>query len=163
MLAVLTVLPVAAFSGCILAAALSDARTLRISNRLNVSILGLFGVYATIALTPVATALALALAGLTLVVAFIGYSRGLMGGGDAKLIAACMAWAGPSHAIEFLIVTGLAGGVIAFALTSPLTARAAHSVRRSWPMTAAEGAASMPYGVAIATGAAAVVFELLAS
>lgn len=155
-------LPVSGFVGCSLAAALNDARTLRIPNKLCAAILALFGVYAVIALTPAAAAIALALAGATLIVAFIGYSRGVMGGGDAKLLAACMAWAGPLHAVEFLIVTGLAGGVIALALRSPYTVMAATRLRRNWPITAARDSA-MPYGVAIAAGALAVVFEIFSA
>lgn len=163
MLAVTTALPIVGMAGCVLAAARSDAHALRIPNRLSAAILGLFGVYAAVALTPQAAAIALGLAAATLLIAFFAYCRGLLGGGDAKLLAVCMTWAGPAHALEFLAVTAIAGGVIALALVSPLTARAAVAVQRNWPVRAAGEKAPMPYGVAIAAGALAVAVELLGS
>lgn len=161
MLAVTTTLPILGLTGCVLAAARSDAHELRIPNALSAAILALFGVYAAVALTPQAAAVALGLAASTLLLGFIAYRRGLMGGGDAKLLAACMAWAGPAYALEFLAVTAIAGGVIALALVSPLTARAAVAMQRNWPARAVGAKASMPYGVAIAAGALVVVVELL--
>jgi prepilin peptidase CpaA len=154
---------ISGFVGCSLAAALSDAQTLRISNSLSGAILILFGVYALISLSPAQTVTALAMAGATLLIGFAAFVRGWLGGGDAKLLAVCMAWAGTSHATEFLIVTGLSGGVIALALRSNLTAPLADRLRRNWPGTAAETQASMPYGVAIAAGAVAIAFEMMPS
>lgn len=161
MFAVPTALPIIGLAGCVLAAAHCDARELRIPNRFSAAILGLFGVYAALALTPSAAFVALALAAATLCLTFLAFTRGLLGGGDAKLLSACMAWAGPAYAFEFLAVTALAGGLVAVALVSPLTARAAAAVRREWPDAAADGKAAMPYGVAIATGALFVVARLL--
>ena len=157
----LTALPIAGFAGCCLAAAISDARTLRIPNSLSIAVVALFGVHALVSLTPAQTGVALALAGLTLVGGFAAYAHGVLGGGDAKLLAASMAWAGAPYAVEFFIVTGLAGGAVALALRSPATAGAAGALRRGWPGSASEQHAAMPYGVAITAGALAVVFELL--
>lgn len=161
MFAVPTAVPIIGLAGCVLAAAHCDARALRIPNRFSAAILGLFGVYAALTLTPQAAFLALALAAATLLIAFFAFTRGWLGGGDAKLLAACMAWAGPTYALEFIAVTALAGGLVAVALISPWTARAASAVRRDWPETAVGGKAAMPYGVAIAVGALAVVARLL--
>lgn len=158
----LSMIPVAGFCGCSLVAALSDARTLRISNSLSLAILALFGTYAAATLTLAMTATALGLATVALVFGFAAFSRGWLGGGDAKLFAVCMAWAGLPHAAEFLAVTGIAGGIVALALRAPLTAPIAGRVRRDWPGSPSEQRASMPYGVAIAAGALAVAAELLA-
>lgn len=158
MLALSTALPLSGLAGFAAAAALSDARTLRIPNFLSLCIFGLFGIYAAQMLTPQDAAVSVGLAAVTLVVGFVAYTRNLMGGGDAKLLAACMAWAGAAYALEFLIVTALAGGLLALALSSPLTARAAGLVRRDWPVAA--GQRAMPYGVAIACGALVVAAEL---
>ncbi len=167
MLGVAAALPISGFAGCAIAAAVNDARCLRIPNPLSVAIIGLFGVHAAVSLTPGDTGSALALGAAALVLGYIAYARGLMGGGDAKLLAACMLWAGPAHALEYLIVTGIAGGVVALALTSPLSARAAAVVQRGWPAAEAgpDGLkrAPMPYGVAIAAGALTVAIRLLAS
>ena len=159
--AITTTLPILGMAGCVLAAARSDALTLRIPNDLSVAILGFFGVYAALALTPQAAALALGLAAAALLIGFVAYRRGLLGGGDAKLLAVCTAWAGPAYAPELLAVTAIAGGVIALALVSPLNARAAIAVQRNWPVRPIGGKAPMPYGVAIAAGALVVAAELL--
>lgn len=159
----LPAIPIAGFAGCSLAAALNDARTLRIPNRLSGAIVVLFGVYAVMSLSPTQAATAFALAGGTLLIGFAAFARGWLGGGDAKLLAACIAWAGSAYAGEFLIVTALAGGVLAVALRSDLMAPLANGLRRNWPGTGAEARASMPYGVAITIGAIDVIYELLSS
>lgn len=161
-------LPISGFVGCVLTAGLSDARTLRIPNSLTLIILGLFGVYALVALTPSAASTALALSGVTLVAGYLLYACGLLGAGDAKLLAACMAWAGPANAFLFLTVTGLVGGALAIALMSPSTVRTTAVLQRGWPAPAPDSRgrparARMPYGVAISAGALAVAGRLLAS
>lgn len=150
-------------AGCVVAAAVSDARTLRIPNIFSVAILALFGIYAVMALTPQAAVAALALAALIVLVTFFAFCRGIMGGGDAKLLAVCMAWAGPEYALDLITVTAIVGGVIAFALVSPLTARATVAVQRHWPATVVSGKPAMPYGVAIAAGTLVVAAELLSA
>ena len=79
--------------------------------------------------------------------------RGLMGGGDVKLLTAATLWAGPGRTPTLLIVTAVLGGLLTLALLSPLALRAVFAP------AAAVGAAKrmpVPYGVAIA-GAALIV------
>ena len=162
-------LPVAGFVGCVLTAAISDARTLRIPNVLSAAIAGLFAVHAAMDLTLAETGTALGLAAATLVIGFIGFARGKIGGGDVKLLTVCMAWAGPAHAADFLIATALAGGVLALALMSPVLMRATAGLQRHWPQPTVTGAihnaavvrAPMPYGVAIAAGALVVAARIM--
>ena len=158
-------LPIAGFVGCVLTAAISDVRTLRIPNILCGAIAALFVAHAAVDLTIGETAAALGLAALTLVAGFVGFARGWIGGGDVKLMTVCMAWAGPGQAAEFLIVTGLAGGAIALALLSPFAPRSTIGLQRHWPqpLTANTAAmrAPMPYGVAIAAGALAVAARIM--
>ena len=157
-------LPIAGFVGCVLTAAINDARTLRIPNILCAAIAMLFAVHAAIDLTLAQTATALGLAAATLGAGFIAFSRGMIGGGDAKLLAVCMAWAGPALAIEFLIITGLAGGLIGLALLSPPVMRSTAGLRRHWPVSSANlpaARAPMPYGVAIAAGALIVAARII--
>lgn len=167
MIGIAIAVPISGFAGCVIAAAVNDARTLRIPNILSIAILGLFAIYAGLALTPTAVLGALALGIAALMAGYIAFARGLMGGGDAKLLAVCMAWAGPVHALELIFVTGIAGGVLGLALTLPATARAAAPIKRGWPAAAAspDGVlrAPMPYGVAIAAGALTVAVRLLTS
>lgn len=79
--------------------------------------------------------------------------RGLMGGGDVKLLTAATLWAGPGLTPALLVVTAVLGGVLTLVLLSPLALRAVFA-----PTAAASAAKQMPvpYGVAIA-GAALIV------
>ena len=52
------------------------------------------------------------------------FSRGLIGGGDVKLLTAATLWAGPGLTPALLIVTALLGGLLTLALLSPLAMRA---------------------------------------
>ena len=70
----------------------------------------------------------------------------LLGGGDAKLLAAAASWTGFSALPAFLIAVALAGGVMALAL---LLARALPGSRTA---DSAPPARDMPYGPAIAVG-----------
>ena len=160
-------LPVAGFVGCVLTAAISDARTLRIPNILSASIALLFAAHAAIDMTGGAILAALGLAAATFILGFLAYYRGKLGGGDVKLLTVCMAWAGPDKAVEFLIVTGLAGGVLALALLSLPSLRSTGGLQRHWPKSATTSAAAtsapMPYGVAIAAGAIVVAARIMAA
>lgn len=160
-------LPIAGFVGCVLTAAISDVRTLRIPNILCGAIAALFVAHAAADLTIGETTAALGLAALTLVAGFVAFAHSKIGGGDVKLLTVCMAWAGPDHAAEFLIVTGLAGGAIALALLSPFVSRSTAVLQRHWPQPATASTeatrAPMPYGVAIAAGAIGVAARIMAS
>ncbi len=67
------------------------------------------------------------------------FAAGLLGGGDVKLLAAGSLWLGATGTGGFLMVTVLAGGLLA------LVFLALRLARRDGPETA------LPYGVAIAT------------
>jgi prepilin peptidase CpaA len=69
-----------------------------------------------------------------------------MGGGDVKLLASTSVWAGPALVFPLLMVTALAGGLVAVGV---LAAR-----RRRSPL---------PYGVAIAAGGLVVAQRLAAA
>ncbi|WP_299132379.1 prepilin peptidase [uncultured Amaricoccus sp.] len=68
------------------------------------------------------------------------FAAGLLGGGDAKLLGAGSLWLGAEGTGAFLMVTVLAGGLLA------LVFLALRLIRRGGPETA------LPYGVAIAAG-----------
>lgn len=161
-------LSISVFVGCAIFAAISDARTLKIPNSISLIILVFFGVYALEALTPASAFTSLALSGITLAAGFMLYRSGLLGAGDAKLLAACMAWAGTANGFTLLAVTGIAGGVLAVALMLPVTARVTAGLQRGWPVpmmgTNGKPARSpMPYGIAIATGALVVAGRVITS
>jgi prepilin peptidase CpaA len=141
-----------ALQALILFAALQDAAQLRISNLLSVAIVACFGAW-LIVVGPdwsvwqnvVAFIVALAIGVLL-------FGRGLLGGGDVKLLAALALWFDLGGALAFAIYTAIAGGILALALMG---------VRRMLPagMTSDEGwlllrrRGPIPYGLAIASGA----------
>src|SRR5262245_30552680 len=110
----------AAFAILLIAAAWQDLRTLKISNRLSVATVAAFAVWAAAGMAlgrPSAETL-----GLTLlcsvgvfVVSAAGFSAGVLGGGDVKLLASASLFAGPAHMVDFLAVTALAGGALGLA------------------------------------------------
>ena len=117
-----------------------------------------------------AIAVAVLLAGIVI------WRCGWLGGGDVKLIAALSLWAGPDHLASFLLAVALSGGLLALAIV--LAGRLAHSptatllqvhAGRWFPVAAPalasvapQGAASLPYGMAVALGGCWLVRLLLA-
>lgn len=75
------------------------------------------------------------------------FSFRFIGGGDAKLLAACGLWTGTAAALEFLIYMTLFGGVLSLLLVAlrPLAGR----IPRALPKILQKGA-PVPYGLAIA-------------
>ena len=106
--------------------------------------------------------------GLGLLVFFPLFALRAMGGGDVKLVAMAGAFLGPERALAALLVTAVAGGVMALAaawrgrVLLPVLFGSGEVIRhwatlgRSGSPTnlASPGAVSIPYGVAIAAGAA---------
>ena len=101
---------------------------------------------------------------------------GWLGGGDVKLIAALSLWAGPGHLASFLLAVALSGGVLALAMVlagrlarSPTATLLQVHAGRWFPVAAPalapvarQGAASLPYGVAVALGGCWLAHLLLA-
>ena len=84
---------------------------------------------------------------------FCLFAAGLLGAGDAKLIAASGLWIGPQAILPFVLYTTLFGaalGLLLLALRAvPLPVTAA---RIGWVARLHERQRVMPYGVAIAAG-----------
>jgi prepilin peptidase CpaA len=130
------------------------ART--ISNRLN----GAVALLAPVSWTAVglfwpAVALQVGIAGIVFALFAGAFALGMMGGGDVKLLSALALWqvpllpGEPSFAplVQLLVVMAVAGGILTLAMV----------VRHRW--RGASGQLEIPYGVAIAAGAAAAYGE----
>lgn len=154
---------ISGFAGCTAVAAMSDVRELRVPNCLCAVIVLLFAGYAASALDPLQIGLAVGVGFATLALGFILFSRGWLGGGDAKLLAAAALWAGPAHAVDLFAVTAVAGGALALALQSPFTAPLTAGLQARWQRVAPAQRSPMPYAVAIAAGALTVAAQLLAA
>src|ERR1044071_2653501 len=89
-------------------AASSDLLTMTISNRVSLILAGSFFVLAAMSGMPLAAIGAhLGAAAIVLVVAFVFFARGWIGGGDAKLAAATALWLGFDQPPHYLVLAPL--------------------------------------------------------
>lgn len=139
-------------------AASSDLLTMTISNRLSLALAG--GFFLLMIVTGMslhAAGMHVAAAVIVLVVAFVFFSQGWIGGGDAKLAAATALWFGFDYLLDYLIYASLFGGALTLAIIQfrkiPLPAMLA---RQSWILRLHETDAGIPYGIALAAAALAV-------
>ncbi len=145
-------------AGLLLWAATNDVLHFRIPNRLSLAIAALYPVYALAAWLAGAPVYAVggAAAGLgALIVGFILFNSGLLGGGDVKLMSAVALWAGLSCLVPLLLVVGAAGGLLSLGMVA---AKAVSYMRQpatrpaGLPVWRALVRQPAPYGVAIAIG-----------
>ena len=139
-------------------AASSDLLTMTISNRLSLALAG--GFFLLMIVTGMslhAEGMHVAAAAIVLVVAFVFFSQGWIGGGDAKLAAATALWFGFDYLLDYLIYASLFGGALTLAIIQfrkiPLPAMLA---RQGWILRLHETDAGIPYGIALAAAALAV-------
>jgi prepilin peptidase CpaA len=125
-----------------------------IPNRVVLLLAACFGFFAAAAWMPFAEIAAhIACACAVLACGFWLFSRRLIGGGDAKLLAVAALWFGFDNLLPFLAATALAGGVLSLAYLALNAARAGLG-RASEP--------TIPYGAAVAVGALAILPDWLA-
>ena len=139
----------ATLAALLVVAAVIDVRTFTISNRLNATVALLAPAYwLSVALAPFPGMAVQLASGVTvfllLALAFFG---GVMGGGDVKLAAAVSLWFPPLSTAKFLVLMSIAGGILTLGVL------AWHRWKRR------EGRPEIPYGVAIATGALAILTQ----
>lgn len=139
-------------------AASSDLLTMTISNRLSLALAGGFFLLMIVTgMSLQAAGMHVAAAAVVLVVAFLFFSQGWIGGGDAKLAAATALWFGFDYLLDYLIYASLFGGALTLAIIQfrkiPLPAMLA---RQGWILRLHETDAGIPYGIALAAAALAV-------
>ena len=146
-----------AFPLLVLWAALKDATTFTIPNRVTLALAAAFAPAALAAgLGPAAWGVSLACGAATLAVGVGLFALGWVGGGDAKLFAACGLWVGLSAAAPFLLWTALAGGALAAALLLGRNLAGWYpGAGPAWLRRLLTRGEGVPYGVAIAIGALA--------
>jgi prepilin peptidase CpaA len=139
-------------------AAASDLLTMTIPNRVALALVG--GFFALVLVAGVGATQTLWHLGagcLVLAVTFGLFSRGWIGGGDAKLAAATALWLGFDHLLPYLIYASLLGGALTLALLyfrlAPLPTWLAQA---QWAQRLHGKDAGVPYGIALATAALAV-------
>jgi prepilin peptidase CpaA len=138
-----------ALAATLVVAAVIDMRTFTISNRLNAAVVAGAPLYwLSIALTPwPGMAIHLAAGGIVFALLAGAFYAGMMGGGDVKLASALALWFSPAGTVKFLVLMSIAGGVLTVGIL------AWHRAQRR------EGRPQIPYGVAIAFGALAILAQ----
>jgi prepilin peptidase CpaA len=150
--------PLAGFAGLMATAAFEDLRRLIIPNGLILGLCALWPLYVVTApvLTLAAAGIASLCAAAVFIVGALLFSRGLIGGGDVKLLAAATLWAGPTATVSLLVLTSLLGGLLCLLLLTPvgdLIAAVRPIVGDSGNPTRGAHPVLVPYGVAIAAAA----------
>ena len=143
-----------------------DVATRLIRNEISLA-LALLGIVVQLD-SPMQLVHSLVAATILLLLLFVIYQRGLMGGGDVKLLVALAIGLPPTGVIQLLTITALAGGVLALVhllmrlLPYPRLAPAGSSfARRVYAVERRRHLrhAPLPYGVAIACGGIWTVFS----
>ncbi len=136
-------------------AAASDLITMRIPNWLTLGLAAAFPVFVLAGGLPWdAVPMHLAAGALVLVVCFVLFACGWMGGGDAKLAAATALWFGFASLLDYLVIAAVAGGALTLVL---LTMRAwplpYFALSWTWLFRLHDRKSGVPYGVALALAA----------
>jgi prepilin peptidase CpaA len=136
-------------------AASSDLFTMTISNRLSLALVGGFAVLTVFSgMSLPVIGLHLAAGALVLVISFVLFTQGWIGGGDAKLAAATALWFGFDYLFDYVVYASIFGGVLTLlilqfrhmALPAPLA-------RQVWIQRLHERSGGVPYGIALAAAA----------
>jgi prepilin peptidase CpaA len=138
-----------ALAATLVVAAVIDVRTFTISNRLNAAVAAGAPLYwMSIALNPwPGVAIQLAAGAIVFVLLGGAFYAGMMGGGDVKLASALALWFSPAGTVKFLVLMSIAGGVLTLGILGW------HRAQQR------DGRPEIPYGVAIAFGALAILTQ----
>ena len=119
------------FAGLMMAAAFEDLRRLTIPNQVTIALCLLWPLYMTAQPSMGAVLGGLGCAAIVFIAGALLFSRGYLGGGDVKLLAAATLWAGPAATPALLMLTGVLGGALALFLLMPHGAYIAMLARAS--------------------------------
>jgi prepilin peptidase CpaA len=156
----LHLVPLAGFAGLMAMAAFEDFRRLIIPNAVPAGLCILWPFYLLTA-PGLGLAAGAAAAGCAVAVFLAGallFSRGVLGGGDVKLLAAATLWAGSTGTPTLLVLTALLGGLLCLFVLTPLgqIAMAANGqvvLDRAGSAAIEKRPVVVPYGMAIAAAA----------
>lgn len=149
----LELLALAAFAGLLLYAAGSDIARLIIPNWVSIALCAIFLAAALSAGAPLGEIGMHVLFGFAvLAVGFFLFQAGIIGGGDAKLLAAGAMWTGFAAFPPFIFWTAVAGGLLALALLAARQFVKAAETSPSIVSHLLKKQNGIPYGVAIMAG-----------
>ena len=136
-------------------AAWSDLFTMTISNRVSLILIGGFVLLAVMSGMSATDMLLHVGAGASvLIVSFVLFSFGWIGGGDAKLAAATALWFGFNHLFDYLIYSSILGGALTLLLVQFRMFPLPHVLAgRDWIERLHRRGGGIPYGIALAAAA----------
>jgi prepilin peptidase CpaA len=136
-------------------AASSDLFTMTIANRVSLVLVGGFFVLAVLTgMNPPAIGWHVAAGAAVLVISFVLFSCGWVGGGDAKLAAATALWFGFAHLLDYLLYASIFGGALTlFLIQFRLLPLPRLFAGREWIERLHRTGGGVPYGIALAAAA----------
>ena len=139
-------------------AAANDLFTMTIPNKISLALIATFAAaaaYAGLPFDQVATHVGVGAAALA--VGFTLFAFNLLGGGDAKLLAAGALWIGADFAIPFVAYITIFGGILSLVILAYRRFVPAHALALpAWAMRLHTAGGGIPYGIAIAAAGLAV-------
>ncbi|HVT28288.1 MAG TPA: prepilin peptidase [Lacipirellulaceae bacterium] len=133
--------------------AANDLFTMKIPNRISLALIGGFLGVALLTWMPMETfGIHLACAVAVLAFTFALFAKNLLGGGDAKLMAAGALWMGSAHVIEYLAFVTIFGGVLCVVILGYRRVPAGLLPLPDWAQRLHTAGGPIPYGIAIAAG-----------
>lgn len=148
--AILVVFPFA-----MLHAAISDLLSMTILNRVSLLLVGTFMIVAPLTGMPLTEiSMHFAAFALVLAVCFCFFASGVMGGGDAKLLAATSLWFGFSmDLMVYLLVSSMFGGILTLMILSfRASPVAVFAGQVEFLRRMADSKEKIPYGIALGLG-----------
>jgi prepilin peptidase CpaA len=144
-------------------AAASDLFSMTISNKVSLALVGCFVILAlAIGMGPRDMGMHAGAALTVLVVAFVFFAQGWIGGGDAKLAAATSLWFGFDHLLQYLVDAALLGGVLTLVMINFRLIPLPHAMQRwAWIARLHHKEQGVPYGIALAAAALVVYPETI--
>lgn len=141
-----------------LMAALNDANAMKIPNRIPLIVLAAYFFMVPFTWAGLPVFLEHLTVGLVLFsVGFAMFAFGWMGGGDSKLLAATAFWFTWPDAFAYMIYTALFGGALTLFIMLGRSYIPVKVITSQWAQTMFKDETKIPYGLALAAGAIAVL------
>jgi prepilin peptidase CpaA len=150
--ALLVLLTLVLFPALMAFSASSDLFSMKISNRVSIALASAYPILAlSLGVQPLTIATNLGCGLAVLVLTFFMFSRGWIGGGDAKLAAATAPWLGWALMLDYSLLTSVLGGALTLGiLLSRRTPLPSWAARLDWVARLHHPDNGVPYGIALA-------------
>jgi prepilin peptidase CpaA len=130
----------------------SDLFSMKISNLVSIALALAYPLLAfCVGVPPATIAINLACGFAVLILTFVMFTRGWIGGGDAKLAAATVPWLGWALLLDYSLLTSVLGGALTLGIVlSRRTPLPSWAARLDWVARLHHPDNGVPYGIALA-------------